>query len=226
MKLGDYLRLVRERREWTQPTAASKVGIEQSYLSKLETGKSYPSEEIFEKLTSAYQIDIDNLTAQVSDEELEKLRTVRSVHSNVLGNHRRENLNSRNWLVAGLIALTLSGASFGAAFVPDQGDRKYQYRSQGLLLAGEQLSAFEAVNRGDTVLSQELLERLDQVDKVIDTYKGESFIEDTIEGRRFYQLYAQPESTKHSPIRFFIIPALALLFSAMGCFLIGLLRKS
>lgn len=226
MKLGDYLRRIRERREWTQPTAASQVGIEQSYLSKLETGKSYPSEEIFEKLAIAYAIDIDDLTAQVSNDELEKLRTVKSIHTKVLGNHRRHNLNSRNWLVAGLIAITLSGASFGAAFVPDQGDRKYQYRSQGLLLAGEQLSVFDAVNENDTVVSQALLERLNQVDKVMDTYRGENFVEDMPEGRRFYQLYAQPESRKHSPMRLFIIPALALLFGALGCFLIGLRRKS
>jgi transcriptional regulator with XRE-family HTH domain len=54
MKFGDYLRQKREARGWTQPEAANKAGIEQSYLSKLETGKSYPSEDAYARLVAAY----------------------------------------------------------------------------------------------------------------------------------------------------------------------------
>jgi len=50
MKFGDYLRQKREDRGWTQPEAAAKARIEQSYLSKLETGRSYPSDDVFERL--------------------------------------------------------------------------------------------------------------------------------------------------------------------------------
>ena len=53
MKFGDYLRQARETRQWTQPEAAARAGIEQSYLSTLETGKSYPSEEVFGRLVEA-----------------------------------------------------------------------------------------------------------------------------------------------------------------------------
>ena len=36
MKFGEYLKSQRDARGWTQPMAAEKIGIEQSYLSKLE----------------------------------------------------------------------------------------------------------------------------------------------------------------------------------------------
>lgn len=51
MKFGVYLRSLREKAGWTQPEAAEKIEIEQSYLSKLETGKCFPSEDIFSKLS-------------------------------------------------------------------------------------------------------------------------------------------------------------------------------
>ncbi len=47
MKFGEYLKSQRDARGWTQPMAAEKIGIEQSYLSKLETGKASPSDEMF-----------------------------------------------------------------------------------------------------------------------------------------------------------------------------------
>lgn len=36
MKFGEYLKNQRTELGWTQPDAAAKAGIEQSYLSKLE----------------------------------------------------------------------------------------------------------------------------------------------------------------------------------------------
>ncbi|MBO6796341.1 helix-turn-helix transcriptional regulator [Maricaulis sp.] len=50
MKFGDYLRQCREAKGWTQPEAARHADIEQSYLSKLETGRSYPSEDVYSRL--------------------------------------------------------------------------------------------------------------------------------------------------------------------------------
>jgi transcriptional regulator with XRE-family HTH domain len=61
MNFGAYLKSQRDARGWTQPMAAEKIGIEQSYLSKLETGKATPSEEMFERLVNAYDIDLDAL---------------------------------------------------------------------------------------------------------------------------------------------------------------------
>jgi transcriptional regulator with XRE-family HTH domain len=226
MKFGDYLREVREGKEWTQPMAAEKADIEQSYLSKLETGKSYPSEEMFDRLIKAYGIDVDGMIAGLTSDEIRKLKAVKPLQDKVLEIHKREAKISRNWLLTGLLSLIISGACFGATFIPDQHDRKYQYRSQGTLLPGEQLATFDSINKSDEEAAPELLQRLNQVDIVSKAYRGESFVEETAEGRRFYRLYAQPETGSHSPRRFFLIPALALLFGALGSYLIGLRRSS
>ena len=59
MKFGEYLKNRRTELGWTQPDAASKAGIEQSYLSKLETGKSFPSEDVYQRLVGAFGLDTE-----------------------------------------------------------------------------------------------------------------------------------------------------------------------
>ncbi len=40
MRFGEKLKELRNEKEWTQPEMAEAIGIEQSYWSKLENGKS------------------------------------------------------------------------------------------------------------------------------------------------------------------------------------------
>ncbi|MEQ8954557.1 MAG: helix-turn-helix transcriptional regulator, partial [Gammaproteobacteria bacterium] len=50
MNFGEKLRLLRTEKGWHQPELAEKLGIEQSYLSKLENGHSLPSGEILDNV--------------------------------------------------------------------------------------------------------------------------------------------------------------------------------
>ncbi|AOE49708.1 helix-turn-helix domain-containing protein [Kangiella sediminilitoris] len=61
MTLGEKLRSLRSISGWTQPEFAQKLGIEQSYLSKLENDRSIPSVEIFDKLCTAYEVTPDEM---------------------------------------------------------------------------------------------------------------------------------------------------------------------
>ena len=76
MRFGDYIRDRRRELEWTQPDAAEKIGIEQSYLSKLESGKSYPSEDVFAALKATYKIDMDDLNVKLFSGELDQLGNI------------------------------------------------------------------------------------------------------------------------------------------------------
>lgn len=221
MKFGEYIRQKREGKGWTQPAAAQQADIEQSYLSKLETGKSYPSEGIFDKLVEAYGIDSDEMTQLVESQELQKLTDIKSVRFAILGHYQRGVTTSRNWMIAGLLSLMVGGASLGAAMIPGTADRKFQYRSEGVLLQDEALTAFASIHSTDNNRRETMLERLDQIDQVLSVYRGDNFVDTTPEGRRFYELYAEPETSGHSPMRLFIIPALMFLFGSLGCFLIG-----
>ncbi|NVK21590.1 MAG: helix-turn-helix domain-containing protein [Kangiellaceae bacterium] len=65
MTLGEKLRSLRAISGWTQPQCAEKIGIEQSYLSKLENDKSIPSAEIFDALCAAYNVTPDEMLSDV-----------------------------------------------------------------------------------------------------------------------------------------------------------------
>ena len=47
MNFGEKLKQIRTQKNLTQPQMAEAIGIEQSYLSKLENDKSIPSAEMF-----------------------------------------------------------------------------------------------------------------------------------------------------------------------------------
>jgi transcriptional regulator with XRE-family HTH domain len=56
VELSDKLRLLRKETGWTQAIAAKTIAIQQSYLSKLESGHYQPSSDVIEKLCLAYNV--------------------------------------------------------------------------------------------------------------------------------------------------------------------------
>ena len=61
MELADKLVQLRKELGWTQAIAAKKISIQQSYLSKLESGQYIPSEEVINKVCLAYNIKSQEL---------------------------------------------------------------------------------------------------------------------------------------------------------------------
>ncbi|OIQ45972.1 MAG: hypothetical protein BM565_12540, partial [Gammaproteobacteria bacterium MedPE] len=60
MTLGQRIKQLRVDKELNQPELAGAMGIEQSYLSKLENDKAFPSDEMFEKLLTALKMTVDD----------------------------------------------------------------------------------------------------------------------------------------------------------------------
>jgi len=56
MDLSPKLIRLRKERGWTQAHAAKHIDIQQSYLSKLENGHFVPSDDVIDKLCSAYNV--------------------------------------------------------------------------------------------------------------------------------------------------------------------------
>lgn len=226
MRFGEYIRNVRRERGWTQPDAAKKIGIEQSYLSKLESGKSFPSEEVFASLKSTYALDLNALTDQLFPAELDRLREIGQVRASILGHQNRARKSIQTWLVGGVFLLMLSGASFGTAWLgEDRVLAKFQYKSEGVILEGEGLDAFEII--GDTVADedaapkahqQEMIQRVDEEYQTIDDFRGVVFFETVSNGRRVWRFYGSTNEQVRSWLRWFLIPATMLLMGAFGCF--------
>lgn len=55
------LRHLRHKLGWTQGHAAQQIGIQQSYLSKLENGQAFPSLEVLSAISKAYGCDMKAL---------------------------------------------------------------------------------------------------------------------------------------------------------------------
>ena len=79
MTMGEFLRSLREQKQWKQPEAAQQIAIEQSYLSKLENNKAVPSTDIFQRLQQVYGFTVEQLTNELGHEELTKLKDIVSI---------------------------------------------------------------------------------------------------------------------------------------------------
>ena len=61
MNFGDRIRQLRIDKNLTQPELAAAMGIEQSYLSKLENGKSLPSNDMLQRILDVFGTDVGDL---------------------------------------------------------------------------------------------------------------------------------------------------------------------
>ncbi|WP_300527791.1 helix-turn-helix domain-containing protein [Maricaulis sp.] len=234
MKFGEYLRRRREANGWTQPEAAQRAGIEQSYLSKLETGRSYPSEEVFARLAAAFEIDPSEMAEQVTDTEIDRLREVGQVREAVAGRERRRMNVSRAWMVGGLVSLILAAASGGIAVTAqDMEQQEYHYLSYGVLNLDESLDAFEIVDSrvdaqdgAESQRQSEMVARLAEDYRVVGRFRGRSYNVDVEGGRRHYQLVDDRLVVTRTPLRWFAVPGLMLLAGAIGAFFISFRWKN
>jgi transcriptional regulator with XRE-family HTH domain len=80
MTLGKKLKKLRAEHNLSQPELAEKIGIEQSYLSKLENDKSVPSNEIFNNILQAFGLTLDQFVSEFTQgAELDRLKQIPDV---------------------------------------------------------------------------------------------------------------------------------------------------
>ena len=230
MNFGEYLRQCRKKLDWSQPQAASNLEIEQSYLSKLENGKSYPSEKIFDKLTEIYRLNMDELNDKLPPEDLNKLKEIKQFRQRFLNKESAKIKATRSWLIGGLVMIILGACFLGLALTSHQAQVEHTYRSEGILKEGEELDVFALVYEEGQIPSedpslvtkrQELIARLDQIHEVTQQYKGEGFVVNTAQGRRFFKLLNSKEVNSSETTRFFIPPAFLFLLGGIACFYIS-----
>lgn len=237
MKFGEYLKIQRESAGWTQPEAASKIAIEQSYLSKLENDKAVPSTEIFDRLMQVYQFSIKQISEQVTSTELEKLKDIVMVREFIMTSKRADSTNRRKWLIAGLVMAMLGSLIFSAGVVMKDGFYvAYFYESKGLIKENEPLTlfiempgyrGFEAQMRSEPerikLAEHPLFSRLDY-QQISWNYDRGAFYDADLDGgkRRFYRT---EEKIYPNPTPHFILVALGAMFIIGGCSCFYISRK-
>ncbi len=108
MNFGEKVKQLRAERNLTQPQLAQAIGIEQSYLSKLENDKSVPSADIFQAILRAFSVDVTTFLEGVDDKVVHRdLKQVPEVanHLNAQVNRRVHCIKA--WLFTSAIACAL-----------------------------------------------------------------------------------------------------------------------
>lgn len=143
MTFGEFIKKQREAKSWTQPEAAEKIAIEQSYLSKLENNKATPSSDIFDKLQTQYGFEITELNNALNAEDIKRLTEVKVVKDYMLNTNNQLILSQRRWLIAGLLMIMIGAFSVSLGYLfKDLKQTSYLYESKGLIKKGESLNIY------------------------------------------------------------------------------------
>jgi len=212
MKFGEYLRDKRAERGWTQPEAASRAKIEQSYLSKLENGKSIPSGDIYHRLVDAYGIDAQEMVGVLFPGELDRLREIDALRDLLLKRSHEDIQTPRRILIAGLAALIIGGGFVGfSQLEPARILTQYTYQSTGVIAANAPL---------DTDIAPGATED-DEQTKFITQMRGPMFTEKVPCVKLVWNLVGSDVIEKPPPYRWALIPGIALIIGGLGCFFVA-----
>lgn len=214
MTLGERLKQLRMEKNWTQPQTAELIGIEQSYLSKLENDKSLPSAEIFTAILKAFSLDaqafLENINLALLDRQLMQIPAIAACFTN---QQQGRIVSIKKWLfssaLASVLGLTLIVAGYmGLVFA----NKQYTYVSPGVTKPGESRlifdnwrqtiesasgpGAWEAGAKARSDKQQEIVQRLVEDYLLTNDYKGEIFVVPAEGGSRTYKLMSSSQDEK------------------------------
>jgi transcriptional regulator with XRE-family HTH domain len=204
MNFGEKLKQIRTEKNLTQPQLAEAIGIEQSYLSKLENDKSIPSAEMFSTIISALQLDAKAVLADIDRTVLQSsLRHIPEVSQFLNGVVTRRVHDAKKWLfsaaAAGALGFALMLAANDGIF---SSNHQYKYVSKGVILNGESDNLFdqfkEVVNlklAANMIRSEEAAKLLAEFETnrvrlatvELSTDRGTVFFENVDNGRRKFE---------------------------------------
>ena len=206
--LGQQLKQLRNNKKLSQPEFAQQVGIEQSYLSKLENDKSIPSNEIFRSLLIALDLSIDEfMKPLVSSHDKARLMQIPDVEQWYKNKAVSTSVTQRKLIYLAMFLISFGCALFYAGhknYVFNE--HFYEYRSIGIIKNDEPLNVFnhwkdyiiDPSAEKRTAKLKEMLARRVELFKLMDEYIGESFVEEVTGGKRVYTTNAVPRYISHA----------------------------
>ena len=148
MNIGEKIKQLRTDKNLTQPQLAEAIGIEQSYLSKLENDKSVPSADIFQAILKALAVDVGSFLEGIDDKIIHRqLRQIPEVANYLHAGVAYKIHNIKKWLFTSaavcVIGLTLIVAGYKTLIFPSVVN---EYRANGILKEGEPDELFEHID--------------------------------------------------------------------------------
>lgn len=139
MTLGNRIKQLRQQQSMSQPELSEKMGIEQSYLSKLENDKSVPSAEVFNALLDAFSVSIDaflnNIDSLSTDVKLQQIPQIKAF------TNAQKNKNAswlKHYLMGCILIFSIGcGLIYGGSSKHIFSETQYEYSSKGVVYPGE-----------------------------------------------------------------------------------------
>ncbi len=184
MNFGQLLKHLRQQRELTQPDLAEQIGIEQSYLSKLENDKACPSADIFQRVLEVLQVSLEEMLAQLSPKAIRnQLKGVPQVQEHIQAVVKQNIQSRKRWLLMSAIAcvialVAIASSSLQLIFT----DKVFQYESLGITFDGESKDKIRSKQNDGSVQK-----RLNEISVLTSKFRGMHYDVALTEGsRRFY----------------------------------------
>jgi transcriptional regulator with XRE-family HTH domain len=232
MNVGERIRQLRNERNLTQPQLAEAIGIEQSYLSKLENDKSVPSADIFQAILKGFAMDAATFLRGIDERIVHReLRQIPEVANHINSGVAQRIHDIRIWLFASaascVIGLSLTAGGYRGLVFSNQ---QYSYFSPGVILPGEPSNIFsthqefllrrywahEITDVEKNKLESEFnMKRIRIHNLLSDAYRGEEFEVPVDGGTRSYQLRKVAE---HERVENRYLTLLGLLLTFGGLF--------
>ncbi len=206
VNVGDKIKQLRTERNLTQPQLAQAIGIEQSYLSKLENDKSVPSADIFQAILRAFAIDVGKFLDGIDERIVHRhLRQIPEVANHLGVNTALRVHNIKRWLygsaVAGVLGLTIFVAGYRGFIFPG---KQYNYFSPGVVLPGESSDVFRFIEMEQVKRAGEYAARLREHHLLSSDYRGMGFAAEVPGGTRYYAFRGESD-TQRSENRFLML---------------------
>jgi len=216
MNFGARLKQIRTDRNLTQPQFAELIGIEQSYLSKLENDKSQPSAEMFGNIIRALGMAPEAFLAGLDQHTQASLRHIPEVSQFREGVTTRRVHHARRYIFGAAAAAAIGFAMMLAAndgiFFPNN---QYKYVSKGIIAAGEGENIFDQYRQiqgnrmgAKLITVEEMLRLTAEFESTrmrrltVESWRdrGSVYFEDVPGGRRMFELvdkrYVHSEANK------------------------------
>ena len=218
MDFGDKLRQLRQDLNLTQPELADAMGIEQSYLSKLENGKYIPSSDVFGRMLEVFELQVGDIVDDLDTAARSKLRQIPEVAQYFKAQNQQIIGNRRRWLLASAVLVAVgAGFIYGGTMNLFGSDTTYDYKSHGIVHEGESREFFRILDlsyAGEP--SEERLAaeaRRDEDYLTTSRFRGTIFNVPVDGGSRTYYLYA---SRQVDPVANKLMAFLGIVMVAFG----------
>ncbi len=235
MTLGKQIKHYRTTRGLSQPELADMMGIEQSYLSKLENDKSIPSNDVFRSLLTALSINTTEFLRGIDTQKHRpQLNLIADIEALLSQRDNMKIASLRRFLYLASMLIILGVTTFYAGYSRQVfSENQYQYQSLGVVLPGEPLDIYSSwirtldatVENSYSIREQkrvEMAKRRDDHYLLTTDNRSQRFSIDVDGGKRMYSLdkkVAVPRAINAW------LQLLGLLFFAAGIVGFGLERR-